>query len=139
MVPVSQSVPGEIEGIWVYYPRGNLALISLSTWCCLAGQGMHAHGYPVRLPPLTNGDPLFLTKRTFLIGRLFQDLVGTESTFGWNPAPRPASKQLPISQEHILATAISLLPCVLLAMAGHILSISSFPLLLKEESRQGSW
>ena len=44
------------------------------------------------------------------MGGMLQDLVSTESIFGWNTAPSPTSKYLLICQEHNAATAVSLLP-----------------------------
>ena len=107
MVPVSQSFPEEIEGIWVEYPRGNLALLSLSTWRSLAGQAMHTH-LDSFLSQMEI--PSFCQKAGFHVGRLFQILVSTERTIGQNPAQKRASKHLHMGLEPIPAKAVSLLP-----------------------------
>ena len=54
--------------------------------------------------------PSFGRTTGFHAGRMLQDLVSTENTFGRITAPSPTCKYLLISQEHISATAVSLLP-----------------------------
>ena len=134
MVPVSQSVPGEIEGIWVYYPRGNLALISLSTWCCLAGQGMHAHGYPFGIPPHTNGDPFILTKCRFSCSHVVTG-SGQHRKYLWMEFCTKTCFQTIAHQPeaHPCYSCITAAPCTVGKGRVHTRARSS-PLFLKEES-----